>query len=223
MTKKVHRSAETGEFVTEEFAEENPATTVTETIELDEVPDDLSGMPEATAPAPYRTLLELWRALLEPARSMLDDKISPQWATKIVTSYPEIRFHDTVAVHRGIFELSAQLGDVLDVEIDSDDECLKKANAVEDAEENWAHYVNLLTDWQIVLLREELAWSPSDLDASIKLAVLSEVQQMFLGPQGLAPHLDQIGFQFTDDDRQALAESLQAVRSEFQSEEVEGE
>lgn len=30
--RKVHRSAETGEFVSEDFAEENPSTTVSETV-----------------------------------------------------------------------------------------------------------------------------------------------------------------------------------------------
>jgi len=33
-TRKIHRDAVTGKFVTKEYAERNPTTTVTETVEL---------------------------------------------------------------------------------------------------------------------------------------------------------------------------------------------
>ena len=184
-----------------------------ENIEFD-VPDDASELapPE---PGPYRTLLEIWRAVLEPAveGDMRKDPISPQWATKMVTTYPGIGFADVQALHYGVFDMAADLAKLLDEEIASDDESLKLATAEEDATENGVHYRYMLAAWQIYLLTEELAWSPNDEDAAVKLAVLSEVQQMFLGETGLVAHLDSIGFQFTDADRDDLQQQLIDARS----------
>lgn len=184
-----------------------------ETIEID-VPDDLSDLGEAQEQAPYRTLLEIWRAVLEPAVSgeMRDEPIAPQWAVKMVTTYPGVGFADVEGIHNGVFEMAAELSQILEDEIATDDEALKKATPQEDAEENAAHYKYLLAAWQIHILNEELAWRPGDRDAAVTLAILSEVQQMFLGATGLVAHLEEIGFQFTEADREELAEHLTAAR-----------
>ena len=185
-----------------------------ETIEMPDVPDDVSTLlPEE--PGPYRTLLEIWRAVLEPAVAgeMRTDPISPQWATKMVTTYPGVSFADVEGIHHGVFDMAADLAQLLEDEIKSDDECLKKATAEEDAEENARHYKDMLAKWQVQLVQEELAWRPSDPDAAVQLAVLSEVQQMFLGEMGLVAHLDSIGFQFTEDDKAELQEHLTATRN----------
>lgn len=187
----------------------------TETIEFDaEIPDDLSGLGEAQDKPPYRTLLESWRAVLEPARTgdLRQDPISPQWATKMVTTYPGVTFADVEAIHHGVFDLAGELAAELDDEISSDDECLKKANAEEDATENARHYKDMLARWQVHLVQAELAWRASDPDAAVQLAILSEVQQMFLGEVGLVAHLDTIGFQFTDEDKVELQEHLANAR-----------
>ena len=211
---KANRSAETGEFVSEEYAAANPDTTVTETIEY-YVPDDLSELGEAQEQAPYRTLLEVWRAVLEPAVTgeMRTDPISPQWATKMVTTYPGIGFADVEGIHHGVFDMAAELAAILQEEIDSDDECLKKASAEEDATENAAHYKYLLAAWQVHLVQAELAWRPSHREAALDLAVLSGVQQMFLGEMGLVAHLDSIGFEFTEEDKAVLQDHLIAARN----------
>jgi len=187
-----------------------------ETIELDEIPDDLSGLGEANQPeeAPYRTLLELWRAVLEPSNEVRKDPVSPQWAVKMVTMYPGVGFGDVEGIHHGVFDMAAEMAAILNDEIDGDDECLKKLDAAEDAEQNSRHYKDLLAAWQIYILREELAWRPSDRDAAAKLAVLSEVQQMFLGETGLVAHLEQIGFQFDDADKAELQQRLVDAREE---------
>lgn len=214
--KKVSRDAGSGEFVTKQYADENPETTVTETIEFD-IPDDLSELPESHEPAPYRTLLEIWRAVLEPATAgeMRDEPISPQWATKMVTTYPEVRFADVLAIHHGVFDLAAELAALLDEEIALDDECLNRTSAEEDARENAGHYRSLLAAWQTELIRRELQWRPDKEGAAVTLAVLSEVQQMFLGQQGLVAHLDSIGFQFTEDDQAELQKVLTEARAAF--------
>ncbi len=211
--KQVSRDAGDGQFVSDEYAKENPGTTVIETIEFDDVPDDISEMLPAD-PGPYHTLLETWRAVLEPAGTgeMVKDPISPQWAVKMVTTYPGVGFTDVEAIHHGVFALAAELAELLDNEIKTDDECLKKATAEEDATENAQHYKDILAAWQIHMIQEELTWHPSHKDAAVQLAVLSEVQQMFLGEMGLAAHLDQIGFEFNDDDKAELQAHLTSAR-----------
>ena len=188
-----------------------------ESTETIEVPDDVSELTgEGHEPAKYRTLLEIWRAILEPAVSgeMRKDPISPQWATKMVTTYPGVSFADVDDIHHGVFDMSAELAAILDEEIASDDECLKKATAEEDAQENGGHYRALLAGWQIHLLQVELAWRPTSPKAAVELAILSEVQQMFLGQTGLVAHLDTIGFQFEESDQQDLQQKLLDARNE---------
>ena len=187
-------------------------TEPTEHIEFP-IPDDASEL-EPPDPGPYHTLLQVWRAILEPAvdGDMRKDPISPQWATKMVTTYPEIRFSDVLAIHHGVFDRASDMAKLLDEEIASDDECLKQATSEQDRDENSAHYRNMLASWQIYLINVELEWRPDDPDASIQLAVLSEVQQMFLGQTGLVAHLDSIGFQFTEADQAELAELLSGAR-----------
>jgi hypothetical protein len=190
------------------MSEQNPVETI-------EIPDDVSELTdERHEEGPYRTLLELWRAILEPAAGgeMRKDPISPQWATKMVTTYPGVGFADVEAIHHGVFDLASELAGILEDEIDSDDECLKQANAEEDREHNSRHYKDLLAGWQVHLVQEELAWHPSAKGAAVDLAVLSEVQQMFLGQTGLVAHLDSIGFQFTEDDQAELQEHLLSAR-----------
>lgn len=225
MSTQVNRDAVSGEFVSDEYAAANPDTTVTETIGIDEIPDDLSELGEAQPQAPYRTLLEVWRAVLEPARNdeMRTDPISPQWATKMVTTYPGIGFSDVENIHHGVFDLAGDLAQLLDDEIADDDECLKVASAEEDAERNAVHYRNMLAAWQIHLLTEELSWHPSDPVAAVTLAVLSEVQQMFLGQTGLVGHLDSIGFQFTEGDQAELQQKLVDARRQALGQEGGGE
>jgi hypothetical protein len=185
----------------------------TETIEFD-IPDDIRDI-EPPEPEQYRTLLEIWRAVLEPAVTgeMRQDPISPQWAVKMVTTYPGVGFADVDAIHHGVFDLAAELSEILTDEINSDDECLKKASAEEDASENARHYKYLLAAWQVHILQEELTWRPADRDAAVRLAVLSEVQQMFLGETGLVAHLEQIGFQFDDADKDELQQHLTNARN----------
>ena len=192
----------------------------TETIE---VPDDASELDGAQEEQPYRTLLEIWRAVLEPAKEMSDDPISPQWATKMVQTYPEVRYKDVEHIHVGVFETAAELAQILDDHIAEDDECLKKLNAEEDAVENARLYRGILIDWQVYFVEQEVQWRPSDDDAAIRLAILSEVQQMFLGQTGLVAHLDSIGFQYTEDDQRELTEALVRAKNELLGKEVEGE
>ena len=129
-----------------------------------------------------------------------------------MSTYQDISYPDTVEVHSRLFMLVDELAEILDAEIATDDECLKRTSVEEDREENGTHYLNLLREWQSHLLRTEMQWNPLAPYAAIDLAALSEVHGMFLGQNGLVGHLDSIGFQFTEADQEALVEALQAVR-----------
>lgn len=188
---------------------------IDESIEMDDLPPETPAAPHPS----YHTLLEVWRAVLAPARGGLADApITPQWATRIVSTYPQVTFADTPAVNTMFFVVVNELGSILDEVIDSDTQCLKWETAQEDVEHNSEHYRELLTLWQTHMLRRELEWKPTDPDAAVMLAALSEVHAMFFGEKGLTAHLDSIKFQFTEADQEALTRSLEDARAAFYGE-----
>lgn len=158
--------------------------------------------------APYRSLLEVWREVIKPAKTLKDQRITPQWANRILSGYHEITFADMPAYRDRYFTKVSHLGDILDVEIASDDECLNVMSPDEDTENNAGHYLNILTYWQQAFLLWEMAWDPAEPSAGIELAAISEVHRMFFDEKGLASLLDQISFQVTDADRDAMAQAL---------------
>ena len=162
--------------------------------------------------APYHSILEVWREVLAPAHKERKTKITPQWANRICTMYRELAFADMLEFRDRYFDKIAELETILLVEIESDDECLNVTSPEEDVEHNNHHYLNILIDWQRAFLSWELAWDCADPDAAIELAAISEVHRMFFDQNGLTALLDQIKFEFTDDDRDLLAASLQELR-----------
>jgi hypothetical protein len=187
-------------------------TEPTETIELDDIPAEVPDRPEPT----FHTLLEVWRAVLGPAREALrSDPITPQWAVRMVNTYPQVTFRDTPAINTMFLVIVGELSQILDEEIASDDQCLKWGSAEEDRENNSQHYKDLLTDWQVHMLRRELEWDPRDEDAAVMLAAMSEVHNMFFGEKGLVAHLESIKFEFTEDDQEELGQALVAARADF--------
>lgn len=186
---------------------------VTETIEGPEenVIDVEFGVPEEPS---FHPILEVWQKVLEPAREERNAKVSPQWAVRITGTYPNLRFADMGTFRDLYFGHLVNLLEMLDEEIKSDKECLTYDSFEKDAFENAPHYRNLLRDWQVYILKQELAWEYDSPSAEVELAALSEVHKMFLGDQGITAFLDNIGFEFTDADQEELAAVLQAVRDE---------
>lgn len=163
--------------------------------------------------AAYHTVLEMWREVLKPATREASSKITPQWANRICSSYRELQFRDMPAFRDTYFERITTLADVLDVEIDSDDECLNMESADEDVEHNGRHYLNLLVDWQKLFLTWELEWECTDPNAAVDLAVIAEVHRMFFDNTGLTSLLDSINFEVSDADRDMLAAALEELRT----------
>jgi hypothetical protein len=107
-----------------------------------------------------------------------------------------------------IMELAA----ILDFEISTDDECLNLLTPEEDSEGNTHHYLNVLTEWQKAFLQWELDWDVMHPLAAVQLAAIAEVHKMFFEQTGLVALLDQIKFEFTDANREHLAQALADIR-----------
>ena len=160
----------------------------------------------------YHSILEVWREVLKPARTERTTKITPQWANRIVTTYQGVDFGDMHHFRDRYFDKIAELENILLGEIELDDECLNVTKPEEDVEHNTHHYINVLTNWQKTFLSWELDWSAAASDAAVELAAISEVHRMFFDQNGLTALLDQIKFEFSDDDRDLLAAELQELR-----------
>jgi len=176
----------------------------------EETIDDLAA--EASK-APYHSILEVWRAVLAPAQAERATRITPQWANRVVNTYRGVEFKDMHRFTESYFDRVQELTIILDDEIALDDECLNVTSPEEDVEHNTVHYLNVLFNWQKCILAHELAWKPEDKDAAIMIGVLSEIHKMFFETTGLTGLLDQINFEFTDDDRQLLASELEDLKN----------
>jgi hypothetical protein len=163
--------------------------------------------------APYHTILEVWRAVLQPAAAERNSRITPQWANRIVTSYRGIGLADMPRFRDTYFGMILELSLSLDDEIDGDAECLKHTSAEEDVEHNTAHYLNVLFNWQRIIVQRELDWECTSPDAAVEIAAMSEVHKMFFSENGLTALLDQINFEFTDSDRDLLASELAGMKN----------
>lgn len=185
---------------------ENEHVVVGEATEIsDESIQDFISSNEPT----FHPILEVWKAVLSPARHEVIEKVSPREATRIVSAYVGLAFGDMVEFRRRFYEKIFQLLDILEMEIDSDDECLNARTPEEDVEQNSHHYKNLLMLWQQSLLQWELDWDTTDPYAGAEIAAMSEVHKMFFGETGLVAYLDNIKFEFTEADQAELAAVLE--------------
>jgi hypothetical protein len=236
MTDRNYRDAGTGEYVSEEYALMNPDTTVSEEIEqpgrhaVNDGHGELSELDQAEVDALYseitggdapsfHTILEVWREVLKPAAAEAEKKVTPQWASKMVQSYPELKFADMRALQAAYYSKLLEMLDVVVDEIATDDECLGYTTPEEDVEGNSGHYKAVLLAWQRKFLGYELAWDCTDVDAAVELAAISETHKVFFGEVGLTQFLDNIKFEFTEDDAAEIAQALEDMRTQ----EVEGE
>jgi hypothetical protein len=210
VTKKVSRDAGTGEFVTEEHAEANPETTVTETIEGPDA--QLFEFKQPEEEAPYHTILESWREVLKPAKEERTKAVTPQWGSLIVNTFKEVTYAQMNDFRDLYYDLIEELYQILVDEIETDENCLTYSTAAEDVEHNSVHYKVLLTQWQATFLMHELAWDCTDPLAGAKIGALSKIHEMFFADVGIVAYLDKINFEFTEDDQAELAKTLTTLK-----------
>lgn len=184
---------------------------VTETIEMPEDAEviDFPALDEAPS---YHAILEVWASVLEPAEAEQSAPVTPQWATRITSTYRELTYADMLAVRNDLFGLLMQMRqDVVDA-IEENPECLNVETAEEDIELNSGHYREIMIRWQERMLQRELSWDCTSDTAAVEIASLSEVHKMLFGENGITGFLDAVGFQFTDADQDELRERLTAVK-----------
>ena len=151
-------------------------------------------------------------------RTERTEKITPQWANRIITTYNGLTFSDMPIFRDRYFDKLAELEGILHDEIASDDECLNHATPEEDVREQHL---------PLPQRPDQLAEGVPRLGAglglhrhrcrSIELAAISEVHRMFFDEIGLTALLDQIKFEFTDEDRDLLALSCRSCESHGRS------
>ena len=183
-----------------------------ESIEMsDQDEKDLAKMLEESELI-FHPVLEVWTEVLSNGPELAKEKVSPQWASKIVGTYAGVTFADMEDVQNSYFSKIATLADILAAQIATDKDCLSYTTPEEDALENSKHYKQLLTDWQLTFLQWELDWNCRDPHAASELAAISEVHKMFFGPTGLTAYLDNIKFEFNESDQMELANALTELR-----------
>lgn len=163
--------------------------------------------------AAYHSLLETWQRILQPSGEVRMEPITPQWSLRIINKFPQIGFADMPEFRDAFYDLLEEMYDGLVSEIDSDDECFNVDSPEEDVERNGHHYLNVLFTWQKIILGRELDWNCESATAAIDVAVMSEVHRMFFDGTGITALLDQIGFQFTEDNQQQLTAELQELKN----------
>lgn len=189
------------------------ATKPLETFEMsDQDEADLQKLAE-TGDVPYHTILEVWQNVLAPAEADSERKIAPGWASKITTMYPQIKIQQMKEFGRRYFAKIAELKDILDEEIATDADAFSHLSPEEDRDENRVHYLNLLLLWQSRIIIWEAEWDCTDELSAVELGVISEVHKMFFSEIGVTSYLDNIGFQFTEDDQVEMATALDELKA----------
>lgn len=191
-----------------------------ETIELS--PEDEAAVAQFSEqldaePPTYHALIKLWRDVLSNAEAEGQKKVTPQWANKMVQSYPGIGFGDVETLRDTYFGMLAEMVNILNWEISLDPQCTTPTTPEEDVEENAHHYKNVLLTWQLLFLQYELEWEASSPYAAVDLAALSETHKTLFGGAdrpGLVAFLDNIGFteHYTEADQEDLRAALEELR-----------
>jgi hypothetical protein len=160
----------------------------------------------------FHPVLEVWREVLKPATELAAEKVTPQWASRMVATYTGLKHGDMNELRDRYYAKIAELAAILDFEIATDENCLVYTTPEEDVAENSHHYKSLLLNWQLAFLAWELAWDCADPHAVVELAAISEVHKMFFSETGLTQFLDNIRFEYTEADRDDLTAALNELR-----------
>ena len=173
---------------------------------------DLAALGETEEPKKH-TLLEVWRELLSNIEAGAEQRVPPQLALRIVSSWPKLGFEDVAAYWAVYHDRLTDMRELLHLEIATDPEALNRVE--DDATANAEHYMNLLLAWNQQVLLWEHEWDVNDPAAAIKLAAFADAQSFVLGQQGLVEHLTHIGFAYGEDDAAAMHEILESWAEEL--------
>ena len=176
---------------------------------MEDVESFLSDAPETpTIPEVQPiTVLETWLNVLGTADIGDDEpKVSMQFASHLIRSYPELKFRDLKAVDTRFREKLLDFRDILQAEVDGEPAALKRMAT--DAADNRHLYLNAILGWQQSTVEWERNWDPSDVNAAIEFAACAEAHRFALSPMGLLAHLEAIGLEFGPDDEQTVIDAV---------------
>ena len=176
---------------------------------MEDVESFLSDAPETpTIPEVQPiTVLETWLKVLGTADIGDDEpKVSMQFASHLIRSYPELKFRDLKAVDARFREKLLDFRDILQAEVDGEPAALKRLDT--DAVDNRHLYLNAILGWQQSTVEWERNWDPSDVNAAIEFAACAEAHRFALSPMGLLAHLEVIGLEFGPDDEQTVIDAV---------------
>ena len=153
------------------------------------------------------TVLETWLKVLGTADIGDDEpKVSMQFASHLIRSYPELKFRDLKAVDARFREKLLDFRDILQAEVDGEPAALKRMDT--DAVDNRHLYLNAILGWQQSTVEWERNWDPSDENAAIEFAACAEAHRFALSPMGLLAHLEAIRLEFGPDDEQIVIDAV---------------
>lgn len=175
---------------------------IVETIEFD---DNEAPAPEAP-PREY-TLLETWWEVLSNVDAMKGRRISMEDALQTLNNHPYLKLFDVPLHTDSFYSFLSEAFEALNYEIQSDPECLSRAE--NDAEENRAHYLNLLINWGKIARKREEAWNVADPAAGPQLSGHIEAASFLMGSKGLLAHLGEIDFEYTEEDAAMVNAAIQ--------------
>ena len=176
---------------------------------MEDVESFLSDAPETpTIPEVQPiTVLETWLKVLGTADIGDDEpKVSMQFASHLIRSYPELKFRDLKAVDARFREKLLDFRDILQAEVDGEPAALKRVAT--DAADNRHLYLNAILGWQQSTVEWERNWDPSDVNAAVEFAACAEAHRFALSPMGLLAHLEAIGLEFGPDDEQTVIDAV---------------
>lgn len=176
---------------------------------MEDVESFLSDAPETpTIPEVQPiTVLETWLKVLGTADiGDVEPKVSMQFASHLIRSYPELKFRDLKAVDARFREKLLDFRDILQAEVDGEPAALKRMAT--DAADNRHLYLNAILGWQQSTVEWERNWDPSDVNAAVEFAACAEAHRFALSPMGLLAHLEAIGLEFGPDDEQTVIDAV---------------
>ena len=176
---------------------------------MEDVESFLSDAPETpTIPEVQPiTVLETWLKVLVTADiGDNEPKVSMQFASHLIRSYPELKFRDLKAVDARFREKLLDFRDILQAEVDGEPAALQRMAT--DSADNRHLYLNAILGWQQSTVEWERNWDPNDVNAAIEFAACAEAHRFALSPMGLLAHLEAIGLEFGPDDEQTVIDAV---------------
>lgn len=181
-----------------------PPLSAEDQADLDSLTDD---------PPTYHSLLQVWQTILAPAEEEQTERVGPNWGSRITQMYPQIKMQQMTEFRDRYFSKILELKHILDGIVEEFPEALQHLDMEADATENAVHYKNILFLWQAQIVQWEKEWDCEDEFAAVELGAISEVHKMFFGAEGVTAFLDNIGFEFTEDDQVELRDLLDEIKA----------